>query len=381
MTLRRFLGIGLVILLLVVAGFGGWLVTLPAAVAAPTPAALSQDETAALVAALKPPKRARPLIAVIGANAGTETTDYLMPTGILRRADVADVVLVSTEEGPMQLYPVFQVEADATTASFDTQHPDGADYVIVPAMTREDDPDVLAWVKAQSAKGATIIGVCVGSKVVGNTGLLDGKRATTHWYSRDSLVDEHPGITYVPDRRIVADGNVITTTGISASMPLSLTLIEAIAGREKAAEVAQSLGIEHWDARHASEAFAFSRPFATTVLANSVAFWTHEDWGLALKPDLDEVTLALVADAWSRTYRSQAVTFAESATPITTANGVRIIPDDVVTRWPAPQVLPAMDDLPPAQALNESLEGIAARYGARTADLVAMQLEYAPPTP
>ena len=46
--------------------------------------------------ALKPPKRQRPVIAVIGINDATETTDYLMPTGILRRADVADVLLLAT---------------------------------------------------------------------------------------------------------------------------------------------------------------------------------------------------------------------------------------------------------------------------------------------
>ena len=71
---------------------------------------------------------------------------------------------------------------------------DGADYVIVPAMSRDDDPAALQWIKSQAAKGAIIVGVCAGAKVVGNTGLLDGKRATTHWYSLKELRDEHPAI-------------------------------------------------------------------------------------------------------------------------------------------------------------------------------------------
>ncbi len=51
-------------------------------------------------------------------------------------------------------------------------------------------------------------------------------------------------------------------------MPMSLTLIEAIAGREKAESVARELGLPQWDARHDSQAFLFSRPFAQTVIGN-----------------------------------------------------------------------------------------------------------------
>jgi hypothetical protein len=94
----------------------------------------------ASIAALKPPKRARPLIAIIGINDATETTDYLMPYGILRRADVADVMTLATKPGPMTLFPVLRAEPQATIAEFDRLHPDGADYVIVPAMSRDDDP-------------------------------------------------------------------------------------------------------------------------------------------------------------------------------------------------------------------------------------------------
>ena len=141
---------------------------------------------------MKPPKRQRPLIAIIGINDATETTDYLMPYGILKRADVADVVTLATAPGPMTLFPALKVEPQATIAEFDARHPDGADYVIVPAMSRDDDPAALQWIRSQSAKGAIIIGVCVGAKVVGDAGLLHGKRATTHWYSIKELREKHP---------------------------------------------------------------------------------------------------------------------------------------------------------------------------------------------
>jgi putative intracellular protease/amidase len=354
---------------------GAWIFTLPSPVALAAPP-IAKEEADATIAALKPPKRPRPLIAVVGINDATEVTDYLMPYGILRRADVADVVALATKPGPMTLFPALTVEPQATVADFDTQHPLGADYVIVPNMSRHDDPDALRWILSQTAKGAIIVGVCAGALVVGQAGLLDGKRATTHWYYLKDLRDKHPAVHYVADRRLVVDGAVATTTGVTASMPMSLTLIEAIAGRDKAEAVGRDLGLEDWDARHASGAFRFTRPFALTAMRNTLAFWNYEQLGIELAPGVDEVSLALVADAWSRTSRSRAVMFAGTAEGQKTRSGIRILRERVATSWPAERLIPALGDRPPAQALDQALSGITTRYGTHTADYVAMQLEY-----
>jgi putative intracellular protease/amidase len=376
MNLRIVLWSGLGAAALFLAIGGAWIGSLPETPAAATAPPIAKDEADAMIAALKPPKRQRPLIAIIGANRGTEVTDYLMPFGILRRADVADVVLLGTEPGPVTLYPALKVEPQATAADFDGRHPEGADYVIVPAMSRDDDPAVLQWIKSQAARAAIVIGVCAGAKIVGQAGLLDGKRATTHWYFVEELRDKHPALVYVADRRLVVDRGVATTTGVSASMPVSLSLIEAIAGRDKADAVAQDLGLTHWDADHDSDAFKFTRPFALTVMGNTLAFWNREQLGIELARGVDEVSLALVADAWSRTYRSRAVTFAGAADAQETRNGIRIVPDQVATSWPAERLIPKIGDQQPAKALDQTLDAIAARYGTRTADVVAMQLEY-----
>lgn len=360
---------------LLVAIGGTWLLLLPGSPSLGTAPAISDDETEAALAALKPPKRKRPLIAIVGINDMSETTDYLMPYGILARANVADVLTLATQPGPVALYPALKVQPHATIAAFDAAHPDGADYVIVPAMSREDDATALQWIRSQAGKGAIVIGVCVGAKVVANTGLLDGRRATTHWYSVRDL-QKHSAIRYVADRRLVVDHGVATTTGITASMPMALTLVEAIAGRAKAEAVAREIGVAEWDARHRSAAFEFTRPFALTAIANTLAFWNREQLGIALTPGIDEVSLALIADAWSRTYRSRALTFAATAEARTSRGGLRILPDMVAADWPAKETPPATVDLPPARALDQTLHAIDARYGPRTADFVAMQLEY-----
>lgn len=369
--------LGLIALLAVTAG--AWVYSLPPAAKPSPPTPVAQAETDETLAALKPRKGGqRPVVAIIGVNDATETTDYLMPYGIMKRADIADVVAVGTHAGPIKLYPALQVEPEATTIQFDEQHPQGADYVIVPAMSRDNDPAALEWIKAQAKKGAVIIGICAGAKVVAAADLLDGKRATTHWYYLDELREQHPTLRYVADRRLVVDSGVATTTGISASMPMMLTLIEAIAGRGKAEAVARDLGVATWDAQHQSAAFTFNRPFALTAVTNKAQFWNQEKLGIRLSPGVDEVSLALVADAWSRTYRSRAISFSTDAVPVQTRNGLRIVPDEATAEWPAEQTLAKIDQ-PPAVALDTALQEIGARYGNRTASFVAMQLEYPRP--
>ncbi|WP_395710062.1 DJ-1/PfpI family protein [Reyranella sp.] len=377
MAMRFLLWGAVTIMALALVSGAAWILSLPGPPAIKAAPRIAEDETSAMIEALKPPKRQRPLIAIVGINDGTETTDYLMPFGILRRADVADVEALATGPGPVTLFPALTVEPQATTADFDARHRDGADYVIVPAMQRDDDPAVPQWLRSQAAQGAIIVGVCAGAKVVADAGLLDSKRATTHWYYLDEMRRRHPSIRYVADRRLVVDTRIATTTGVSASMPMALTLIEAIAGRAKAEAVAQRLGVAQWDARHDSSAFIFTRPFAATVLASLLAVWNHERLGIALDAGADEVSLALVADAWSRTYRSRVRTVAATAEARQSQNGIRIVPDQVATIGSTTPMLPSLEQGPPAQALDQALDGIAARYGADTANLVAMQIEYA----
>jgi hypothetical protein len=98
---------------------GAWMLSLPAARDSTSPPAIGIQETEAPLAALKPPKRQRPVIATVGINDATGTTDYLI------------AVRDPSARGPVTLFPALEVQANATVAEFDGLHPDGADYVIV----------------------------------------------------------------------------------------------------------------------------------------------------------------------------------------------------------------------------------------------------------
>ena len=118
MKSRRILWSGIGVVGLLGALGGAWILSLPLAASGTALPSVGKEEADALLAGLRPQKRQRPLIAVLGINDATETTDYLMPYGVLRRAAVADVVLLATNAGAVKLFPVLTVEPQATIAPF-----------------------------------------------------------------------------------------------------------------------------------------------------------------------------------------------------------------------------------------------------------------------
>ncbi len=323
--------------------------------------------------------RPRPLIAVVGENTYTELTDYVIPYAVLTESGVADVVALATKPGPLRMLPALSISPQATVGEFDALHPDGADYVIVPAVHAVEDPVLLAWVNAQASKGAAIVGICDGAWVLAHAGLLEGRRATSHWFSFSDLEDEFPGTHWTRDTRYVADGPIVTTTGVTASIPASLALVEAIAGFEQARIVADRLGVEDWSSEHQSDAFRLSAGNAWTAASNWLALWSHERIGVPLEPGMDELALALQVDALARTYRSEVISTSHDLAPVRTRRGLLIIPDDISDSTSTDRVVVPRPGLDAARALDETLVEIERWYGAPTADFVALQLEYPRP--
>jgi len=323
--------------------------------------------------------RDRPLVAIVGENSGTELTDFAIPYGVLARSGTAQVMTVAPRPGPLSMRPALKIQPDATVSQFDERYPDGADYVIVPAVVKRDDPELLRWIAGQGAKGATIVSICDGALVVANAGLLKGHRAVAHWATEAYRREHYPDTQWVDNIRYVADGKVVSSAGISAAMPTALALLEAIGGHERAAALAREIGVADWSPAHDSDRF---HPHWSNLTAYATMYtngWFHasDKVGVPLADGMDEIALAFTADAWSRTSRSQAYGVSASSAAVRTRGGLTVLPERVTGGADAPQImLPAFDATPPGKALDQVLASVAERYGSRTAYRVALEFEY-----
>ena len=84
---------------------------------------------------------------------------------------------------------------------------------------------LIAWLRERAHQVTTLTSVCTGSLLLGKAGLLDGKRATTHWRVLEEMRNLFPSITVIDDQHVVEEGNLITSAGISAGIDMALRVV------------------------------------------------------------------------------------------------------------------------------------------------------------
>jgi transcriptional regulator GlxA family with amidase domain len=159
--------------------------------------------------------------------------------GTNRRAELSpfDVFLVAESPAAVKAAGGLRVLPDH---AFETCPP--LDILLVPGGwgTREqvNNPRVIDWIKSQ-ASAKYVTSVCTGSFLLGEAGLLAGKRATTHWMSLDRMRQTFPDVTVEDGLHWVEDGTVFTSAGISAGIDLALTVVAKLFGEGIARDTAK----------------------------------------------------------------------------------------------------------------------------------------------
>ncbi|MEU7137448.1 GlxA family transcriptional regulator [Streptomyces sp. NPDC046261] len=118
-----------------------------------------------------------------------------------------------------------------------------ADIVLVPGgdcMTGAD-PRLLDWLRRNGPRAGRLVSVCTGAFLLAAAGLLDGRRATTHWAFCEDFARRYPAVRLDPEPVFVRDGAVATSAGVTAGIDLALALVEEDHGRRTALAIARHL--------------------------------------------------------------------------------------------------------------------------------------------
>lgn len=163
--------------------------------------------------------------------------------------DVTGPLEVFAAAGDYRVTTASPSGAPVRTASGLTLVPDEAlgeaapDTLVVPggAGTRVPPAEVVAWLRAEGGKAGRVMSVCTGAFLLAEAGLLDNRRATTHWQYCATLAKRYPGVSVNPDPIFVRDGPVFTSAGVTAGIDLALALVEEDLGRDAALAIARAL--------------------------------------------------------------------------------------------------------------------------------------------
>ena len=207
------------------------------------------------------------------------------------------------------------VRLPRATAAADTLIVAGGPGVDVAAADRE----LCQWVRQRAARARRVASVCTGAFLLGASGVLDGRRAVTHWAYCDELARRYPAIRVEPDPIFVRDGDVWTSAGVTAGIDLALALVEQDLGRGAALSVARYLVM--FLKRPGGQA-QFSE--ALSLQAADDEFGALHDWiGKHLADDLSLARLARQAGMSERSF-SRHYARATGQTPLRAIERLRV---------------------------------------------------------
>jgi transcriptional regulator GlxA family with amidase domain len=182
------------------------------------------------------------------------------------------------------------------------------------------DDALIYWLRSVAPACRRVTSVCSGSYVLAVAGLLEGRRATTHWSECDRLRELFPGIEVEPDAIFVRDGNIATSAGITAGMDLALALVEEDLGRDVALEVSR------WLVMFVQRTGGQSQ--FSTRLADQLAdrHPLRELQGWMVDHPADDLSVAALAERVSMSPRHFARVFADEVgtTPARYVEGIRV---------------------------------------------------------
>jgi transcriptional regulator GlxA family with amidase domain len=183
---------------------------------------------------------------------------------------------------------------ELVTTSARSEARKGIDTLVVPGGFLVDDVTrdraLVQWIAKMAPQCRRVCSVCVGSFLLAEAGILDRRRAATHWMHAPLLASRYPAVAVEPDAIFIHDGRIWSSAGVTSGIDLALSLIEQDAGRKVAIEVARMLVVY---LKRAGGQSQYSALLAAQAQSDSDSFSELEQWIVEnLKSDLRVETLA-----------------------------------------------------------------------------------------
>ncbi len=268
------------------------------------------------------------VVAVVLGSSGTVGSDVLAPYEVFASSPDFSVYTIAAQAAPAAIdggpaiVPTYTFE---DIRSGRARHPD---VVVVPAVGAPEGTEeapMRDWIVEQSGRGARILGVCSGSMVLAEAGLLDGHKATSHWSRLGALKQSHPEVQWTGGLRFVQDGTITTTAGVTSGIPGALKVMEDLAGPAEAERVGQLMSYPDWSATATPQIPVQS--FAASDIPiglNALIPWLRPTIGVGLFNGISEIDVASAFEVYNMSFAARTVAVAATNT-VTTKHGLILL--------------------------------------------------------
>ncbi|MBB2914426.1 putative intracellular protease/amidase [Streptosporangium becharense] len=288
----------------------------------------------------------RTVVAVLAGATGSVAADLLAPYEVFARSPAFSVYTVAARRAPVPLSGGLHLLPDHTLAEVDAGTVPPPDVVVVPAVVEPAggaEAPSREWITRQAARGAHVLGVCAGTELLAESGVLDGRRATSFWARIDALRRSRPEVGWDAGRRYVQDGPITTTAGVTSGIVGALRLVEQLAGTGEVERIGREVAYPDWSPSAPTRIPENRLALADLPYALNAAFpWGRPSVAVGLADGVGEIDVAAAFEVYSGTSfaartipvaagrvvrtRHGAVLVAEPAGPDVTAVGRLVVP-------------------------------------------------------
>lgn len=265
---------------------------------------------------------------IIVGNKGTEITDFLVPyqmlaeTGSFNVFTVAPRRVLSPLNGGLDFVPHFSI------GEVDDYLGKSPDLIVVPNIPNIQSPEdkvLIDWIRKKDDGSTVFLSICEGARTLAAAGLLQSKKATTHWSALSHLRGQYPGTEWLSGSKYVEDGNIITSPGvITGSASGTLHAVQKLLGAEKARQVANKINYENFKDNELAPV-KIGLP-DMVWLATALYPWSKDEIGVYINEGVGEIDLASILDVYPRSFTAVTYTFSEQRIAVKTKNGLDIVP-------------------------------------------------------
>ncbi len=263
---------------------------------------------------------------IVADAATTVLFDMLAPFYLFNATENANVYIVAKDKTPVLIKRDLFVVPHLTFAEADAMRLP-ADIIVVPALSKRDenqDSTIVSWIRNHFTGHTRLLAICDGASTAAATGLYDGKPLTCHASDYANLKVHFSKPCWVQDVAVTQNGNLYSTAGVSNAVEGSLTVIDALFGRETMQKVLTRIAYPAAEIKtaHASVALSGSNKFD---VVRKLLFRKNRKIGLLLENGIDEFDMAGIIETYGRSLPASFSAFSLNGSTVRTKYGLTLV--------------------------------------------------------